>query len=441
MVRSLVRLVLGLACAATVCGGIAQAQDISVKMVDTPVLTALQALSLQAGVKLAAQEGIAGNVAVNMDHVTLMSVLEEMCRQLGCKYEKTNDGYVLVKGQLPGTAATQAPGENRVTSGGFEGGLTGWVSLNGDGTTEIVADRVAGGRAAVKISGQIGDKPQGLQNWPPIPLVDARHYRFRMQYRTEGQPRVIVKLTTRDSKSGTPQYAAPESVVAGASTGQWAALENDFWVCESAEEATLSIHMQQSSGAVWIDDVSFEPIEFIGLQEQPTADLSYNSGFEEGVGEMPYGWCPASPNLWPLNTDTRQVFGEKVAFAWDHTMAHGGTSSLSISNQGGPDEATYLSWHRIMGLRRSCDYEASVWVKTEGVAKAYLIMRSDAPGPGYSSDNTPVITGTSDWTQYRVALKPKDVPNIERGKLTVFLALRGSGKVWFDDLQVTARPR
>ncbi|MCE5238732.1 hypothetical protein LLH23_09610 [bacterium] len=441
MLRYLVRLVLCLAFVVAVCAGVAQAQDLSVRMADTPVLAALQALSLQAGVKLSAQDTVTGKVTLNLEHVTLTAVLEEICRQLGCRYEKTNDGYVLLKGQLTGAAATHAPGENRVANGGFEADLADWVALDGGGKCEIVTDPVAGGQKALKISGQIGDRPQGVHTWPNVRLAETRHYRFRMQYRTEGQPRLVVRMTARDYKGGAEHPCPPHSVVAGLSPDKWSTLETEYWICDPSEQADLMIIMQQSSGAVWVDDISFEPIEFIGAQEPAATDLSYNGGFEEGVGDLPYGWCPANPNLWPLGADTRAVFGEKVAFTWDHGVAHGGECSVAISNDGGPDEKTYLNWHRILPLRAGCDYDASVWIKTEAANKAYLVMSAYTPSGPASGDSTSVIAGTTDWTEHRVTLHPKEVPDLAHGRLTIFLVLRGSGKVWFDDVKVTVRPR
>lgn len=440
MFRPSMRLVLGLVCAGVVFAQAAGAQELSVRMADTPVMAALQALSQQAGVKLSAQNGITGNVTMDLDHVTLTAVLEEICRQLACSYEKTNDGYVLLKGRMAGVAATHAAGENRVANGGFEADLSNWATLSGGGKTEIVSDQVAGGTKALKIGGQMGDRPEGVHTWPNVPLTDTRHYRFRMQYRTEGQPRVIVRMTARDLKGGE-HPCAPQSVVAGASPGKWSTLETEFWVCDPSEQTDLMIYLQQSSGAVWVDDVSFEPIEFIGVQEPAATDLTYNGGFEEGVGDLPYGWCPANPNLWPLNTDTRAVFGDKVAFTWDHAVAHGGKSAVAISNDGGADEKTYLNWHRILPLRAGCDYTASVWIKTEAVNKAYLVLSAFTPAGPASGDSTSVITGTTAWTEHRVTLHPKEVPDLDHGRLTVFLVLRGSGKVWFDDAAITVRPR
>ncbi|MEN6641878.1 MAG: carbohydrate binding domain-containing protein [Armatimonadia bacterium] len=417
-----------------------QAQGISVNIEGKPLPAALEALSQQMGLKLTAQEGLAGVVTLKMEHTDLVAVLAEVCRQVGCKYEKTVDGYVLLKGKLPGAAGDYAYGENRVANGNFDAGLAGWVVLNGGGASELVESPVAGGGKAVKISGKIGEKLQGIQNWPTIPLVETRHYRFRMQYRTEGQPRLVVKLTARDMTGGTEHSAIAHNVAVGNSP-EWATMETEFWVCQPVTEGTLSIHMLQSSGTAWIDDVRLEPVEFIGVQEQPAVDMTYNSGFENGVGDLPYGWCPANPNLWPLNTDTRQEFGDKVAFVWEEAGAHDGESCVSISNDGGPDEKVYLNWHRTVGLRADCDYEASVWMKTEGANKAYMVMSAFTPSGPASGNSTDVISGTTGWTQYRVVLRPKEVPDLEHGRLTVFLVLRGKGKVWFDDVTLVARPR
>jgi hypothetical protein len=78
----------------------------------------------------------------------------------------------------------------------------------------------------------------------------------------------------------------------------------------------------------------------------------------------------------------------------------------------------------------------SGWIKTEGMGKGYagLWWRADGPDGVLAFDNmqSSEIDGTRDWREYTIELLvPPETVNINFGALLV-----GSGRAWFDDIEV-----
>lgn len=90
-------------------------------------------------------------------------------------------------------------------------------------------------------------------------------------------------------------------------------------------------------------------------------------GFEEQTpgGQDPSGWFATRL------PDTV----EHVVFAWDSTVAHSGTRSVSIEiKPSHPDRQVAYNWTRTVGFTPGKEYEITGWIKTENLTEPPFIV-------------------------------------------------------------------
>jgi hypothetical protein len=140
------------------------------------------------------------------------------------------------------------------------------------------------------------------------------------------------------------------------------------------------------------------------------------------VGSMPSGWTIAEN-------------GNATEITRDCDEAHGGKCCLRLASDGGPGfgaVAQRVSAAEYAGRR----VVLSGWLRTERAERgAQFWLRVDAGAKVVAFDNMGdrLVAGTEPWTQYRLAL---DVPH--NASVVVFgVLLRGSGRAWADDLELT----
>lgn len=166
----------------------------------------------------------------------------------------------------------------------------------------------------------------------------------------------------------------------------------------------------------------------------PTTDL--NLGYETVSFNVAQGWAygglPAS----------------EFEIEPDETMAHGGRFSMKIENLGAGSYGTTL---RLIPPEhvRGKTVRVSGWIRTQDVGAttfapdpfAGIWMRVDTPegnaAGGFDNMQDRGPNGTTGWQRFELEI---DVPR-SANEVTIGTMLVGSGRAWFDDLEITVDGR
>jgi len=160
------------------------------------------------------------------------------------------------------------------------------------------------------------------------------------------------------------------------------------------------------------------------------------AGFEEQApgAQDPPGW---DATRLPRTAD-------HVVFAWDDTVAHSGSRSISIwVKPSHPNEQIAYNWTRTLDrVAPGKEYEVTGWVKTEDLTGPAFIMvqcwdaaRTQMLGTATTEQAYP-LSGTNPWTRVKTSFTvPKDTAEV-RIRAGISSPQPLGGKVWFDDLRV-----
>src|SRR6476660_4842226 len=158
-----------------------------------------------------------------------------------------------------------------------------------------------------------------------------------------------------------------------------------------------------------------------------TADnLLLNPGAEQGKGENPSIWEQASV----------PVDGLKMERTID--VAKEGKASLMISNEHKYEKPVANNWMQsLQTLPKGATLRVAAAIRTKDADSANVCLQCwDSTGEKMLAfGSTPVVRGDQDWI--RVTSDPVVVP-AATASIIIRAALAGIGKVWFDDLEVTA---
>ncbi|MDY6984866.1 MAG: transglutaminase-like domain-containing protein, partial [Candidatus Thermoplasmatota archaeon] len=184
-------------------------------------------------------------------------------------------------------------------------------------------------------------------------------------------------------------------------------------------------------GKVWFDDIQLvtegkwaqKPVA-----EKPDAALAkaYGSYIVSQKEPEPSGWFKA------------MIPAEGLVMSWKDSTSHTGKRCVSISNKHLYDEPVYNNWaQNIEFAHKEKKIELSGWIKTENVTGGGASLIVQCIGENYTllaDRSTKGVDGTTNWTLYNASIT---VP-AETTNLTVRAVLVGTGKVWFDDVQLRA---
>lgn len=161
---------------------------------------------------------------------------------------------------------------------------------------------------------------------------------------------------------------------------------------------------------------------FLAPASAQRANMLQNGSVEDGVVTVgPFAW-------------TTQVFEPGASLTWDLDAAHEGTHSIKTSAPLPNDTA----WVQTVSLEPNTNDLLSGWIKTENVEQTHDGVDAGANLCLYGTfDHTPAITGTTDWTQVRMAFNSGPTGSITIGARLGFWADVTSGTAWFDDIRVT----
>jgi len=170
-------------------------------------------------------------------------------------------------------------------------------------------------------------------------------------------------------------------------------------------------------------------VALAGCSESPTEpDDTLNLGFEDATDGRPDGWG--------------YFGGSGYTISSDEEVVHGGERSLRLQYVGNDNFGT---------ARRTVPVEAargktvrySGWIRTAEVGAtaaapdpwAGLWMRVDGPGGamlGFDNMQDRGPSGTTGWQRFEIVLP---VPQ-EATAITIGALMAGSGRSWFDDLEI-----
>jgi hypothetical protein len=155
--------------------------------------------------------------------------------------------------------------------------------------------------------------------------------------------------------------------------------------------------------------------------------LLLNGDVETGRSDLPVGW----------NHSREETPG--VSWAWDRAVAHSGMASFRIADTD-PTSNRLTMWMQQTRDGEPGRYVLSAFIKTEGLADgsaaAVCVQCRNAKGEkvGFATTQgqSANLTGTKDWTQVSVEVTAP----AETTSFAAFALLKGTGKVWFDDIEL-----
>lgn len=334
-------------------------------------------------------------------------------------------------------AAQSLTRQNVSTILGFENGTpgafpSGWTTSN---TRDAMIDNsvVHGGAYSARIergptsSGTYSD----LQFTIPVDFA-GQTIELRGFVKTEnivGQ--ISLVLAERAAQGGTNIELTSVGGVRG--TTDWKEYRVGLPAVAAAKFLTVQLFMP-ATGKAWFDDLQLlvdgQPIADAptGIPSGlPTSDplsrlnVSQILGFENGIAS-------AFPARWGANNRSDVIIDDQVV--------HGGRYSARIERgSSSPADFSYISAAIPMDFAGTT-IELRGFAKTENVTGSIslLIREDDTAGASINFATTQGlgVKGTTDWTEYRVSL-----PAVAAAKtFVIFLTLTGTGKAWFDDLQL-----
>ncbi|MFN7922994.1 MAG: hypothetical protein U0Q16_23020 [Bryobacteraceae bacterium] len=317
------------------------------------------------------------------------------------------------------------------TPGAFPAG---WRS---NGPADVVTDETVVHRG--KYSARFERKPSSVRTFTDlfvmIPVDFAgKTIELRAFAKTEDLTGQIAINLLGSSQNRPPLEGNSWHLPYGGTT-DWTEYRLRIPAAPEADDIYFQLYMN-GTGKVWFDDLQLlvdgKPIADApaGIPSgiptsQPLTrqEVSDTSGFENGTpGLLPDRW---SDNL-------------SGAVAVDDAVAHSGAHSVRIER--GPfstGENAYLSMTVPMDFAAR-KIEVRVFAKTENVSgfvHLSVFERASEGGPFLDAATAPssgVVRGTTDWKELRTIIPARADAKL----LLVRLYLWGTGKVWFDDVQV-----
>jgi hypothetical protein len=320
-----------------------------------------------------------------------------------------------------------------IKNGGFESVLNGqpsfWETVTGDEQNWVFSvDNVVKhrGNTSVSIEGN-GNWAYWMQHFEGDAIPAGREVTVSGYIKAEGvDQRAEIMIYCLDSDGNQT-----ETVTASISgTKDWTFVTASNRIPEDAAMIDINLRIW-GPGKVWFDDVQLvtegkwvqKPVA-----EKPDAALTkaYGSYIVSQKEPEPSGWFKI------------MIPAEGLVMSWEDSISHTGKRCVSISNKHLYDEPVYNNWlQNIEFAHKEKKIELSGWIKTENVTGEGASLMVLCGGENYTTlaiNATKGVDGTTDWTLYSASI----IVPTETTNLWVRAGLTGTGKVWFDDLQLRA---
>ncbi|WP_420125202.1 hypothetical protein [Longimicrobium sp.] len=165
-----------------------------------------------------------------------------------------------------------------------------------------------------------------------------------------------------------------------------------------------------------------------GCSESSTGPSeTLNLGFEDVTNGRPDGWGYVGGAGYSLFSDTEVVHGGEHSLRLQYL----GNDTFGTSGRALPVEAArgktvrYSGWIRTASVAVTDGAQnpwAGLWMRVDGATTTLAIDNMHDQGP----------SGTTDWQRFEIVL---DVPQ-EATAIYIGTLLAGSGRAWFDDLEI-----
>ena len=172
----------------------------------------------------------------------------------------------------------------------------------------------------------------------------------------------------------------------------------------------------------------------LGCQDTGTSGY-FNGDFEmkSPLKNEPAGWFATRV---PQTKDF-------VTFAWDSTVYHSGSRSVSIAiDSSHPQDVIAYNWTRTFDdFTPGRNYSIIGWIKTKNLKRsAWIIVQcwnADHKIIGFSTNQrTHPVLGTNDWTRVKYDFTVPDSTALVRVRAGIASPQNNGGKVWFDDIRI-----
>ncbi|MBI5229210.1 carbohydrate binding domain-containing protein, partial [Candidatus Micrarchaeota archaeon] len=333
-------------------------------------------------------------------------------------------------------------------------GFEEWSGLQVKGLSVDALGVIAFKDVTVKHSGNASLRIQDTFLNPPyfhgrvmtsfLSVEPNRVYQLSLWVKTEGfsQPSKFKVYIRGYDENETGMNVLLDAYRAITSTQDWTEYKINFTNGNKTKLLVYFGFWVNATGKVWFDDANLSEVGFDGVsQRNPVATARMdpqvvipNAGFEE--------WSATSGVPFNLSVDKLNL----VIYR-DTEVKHSGNTSIRIQD-------TFLNPPYFPGriilnpiaVQPFRTYELSVWLKTQDVNKPDKIS-AYVPGyntngyqnltlftEGYSYGMGAFVSSTQNWTQYKFVIN-----TFYETRIRVYFGLwyNTSGKVWFDDVNIT----
>ena len=355
-------------------------------------------------------------------------------------------GDVVVKDEAPPVTATAQTEEverdiegNLLTNPDLEAGTTGWIQGETPAAgLEMVCEEgtaYSGNRCLAIKNTHVYDEPT-LNEW--IQIIEGhtvtnlvgQSVNLSVFIRTEDAEFAQCTLICYTNNFEVPAVDRTSPIVG---TTAWTVYNMGFVVPEGTTRIFLHMGLN-GTGKVWFDDVSLAVGDVVVKDEAPPVTATAQT---EEVERDIEGNLLTNPDLEAGTTGWNQgkTPAAGLEMVCETGVAYSGARSLAIKNTHIYDEWTWNNWVQTITGHIVTDLEGqivnlSVFVKTEEAeyVQCTILCMNDSYET-LAMEYSPLVSGTTDWAVHRTGLVvPEGTTQIH-----VYLALSGTGKVWFDD--------
>jgi hypothetical protein len=304
----------------------------------------------------------------------------------------------------------------------FESGLARWhvnSTMPGNGTYRVVADNAVlhGGRVSARLeSAENNTQSAGLIT-QAFPVGDYSGKRIRISayikadnIKARGALLGSVDERTQYGKRTYSSDDMSDRPIQG--TIDWTQQSIVLDVPPEATFITIGA-LLYGEGKMWVDDIKVEVVgPDVAVTGYATVRGPANLSFENGL-EHWYTWM-----------------GEAEL---DRTVTHsGGASARLTSGDGMLGPHAQLSQFFLSDLYRNRKVRVTAYVKTSNVERVAHMQIFTVDVRNYELAQSPVLSGTQDWTRLEATLKVPD----DFGRIHIYFSIEGEGTIWVDDVTV-----
>ncbi|MEA1992814.1 MAG: transglutaminase domain-containing protein [Euryarchaeota archaeon] len=213
-------------------------------------------------------------------------------------------------------------------------------------------------------------------------------------------------------------------------THDWTEVKTESFIPLGVEKIHIYAYIR-GTGQAWFDDLQLAASEESSTFQEGT-NLLQNSGFEEITGGIPFPWLHQ-----PGYTTEWNSHGAMLSL--DKNVYYEGQTSISITNTNATSDFPFSWGQSIDSFPVNKKLIIHGQIKTEDVSKDGVVaicVRAEGEELEVvefaTTPQTDLFAGTHNWTEVKTSLVAPEEAKV----ILVMPFLSGTGKVWFDDIQL-----